>query len=193
MPDVLLCRAAVFGLFCFHLLSGSAEALVIVNATPEPTAPAALSSLIQDIAAAMVANDVSAATQAIASSASLREGKQCGSLENERPLCVLTSGRDLRKRERPGGDNSLQHQQRRGDIRSKQSVRDNTVPPRLTVPPFQLLRCSFQSRCLGPSALRLLDTLLLCRARLCRRLLAVLSDADSTTAVSIWWLYHCCR
>ena len=77
MPDVPLCRAAVFGLFCFHLLSGSAEALVIVNATPEPTAPAALSNLVQDIAAAMVANDVSAATQAIASSASFREGKQC--------------------------------------------------------------------------------------------------------------------
>lgn len=106
---------------------------------------------------------------------------------------MLTSGRDLRKRERPGGDNLLQHQQRRGVIHSKQSVRDYTVPPRLTVPPIQLLRCSFQSRCLGPSALRLLDTLLLCRARLCRRPLAVLSDADSTTAVSLWWLYHCCR
>ena len=90
MSDVSFCRAIVVSLLCSHVLSGSAEALVIVNATPEPTAPAALSSLVQDIAAAMVANNVSAATQAIASSAPFRQGKQVLSVEIGQPLWVLT-------------------------------------------------------------------------------------------------------
>lgn len=71
----IMSRKAVVCLVCTCVVPFVAQALVLVDAAPEPTPSAALSDLVNEVATAMVSGNVSAAVTAIASSAAFRQGE----------------------------------------------------------------------------------------------------------------------